>query len=164
MTAKQIILDQFVSCHNEKNWFVPLKDALAGLTSEDAAWHKNSENHSIWQIVNHLIFWNERWLKRFKGGTTEKMDGENSGTFSENSGDKDGWKKSAEKLDEVFAEWETEIQKKDEAFLQSDIFLDPGDSWYAVFAVTTIHNAYHIGQIVTIRKQQGSWNSDNGVK
>jgi hypothetical protein len=26
------------------------------------------------------------------------------------------------------------------------------------------HNAYHIGQIVYLRKLQGSWNPDKGVK
>jgi hypothetical protein len=26
------------------------------------------------------------------------------------------------------------------------------------------HNAYHIGQIVYVRKLQGSWNPDKGVK
>jgi hypothetical protein len=26
------------------------------------------------------------------------------------------------------------------------------------------HNAYHIGEIVMVRKAQGSWNPDNGVK
>lgn len=163
MTSKEIILDQFASCHNEKNWFVPLKDALAGLTAEQSLWNAGSENHSVQQIVNHLIFWNLRWLRRFKGSTPEKMESENSSTFSEDTGDETGWNKSAEKLDEIFTEWETELKKKDEAFLQSDTFLDSGDSWYAVFAVTTIHNAYHIGQIVTIRKQQGSWNPGSGV-
>jgi hypothetical protein len=26
------------------------------------------------------------------------------------------------------------------------------------------HNAYHIGEMVTSRKKQGSWNPENGVK
>jgi hypothetical protein len=26
------------------------------------------------------------------------------------------------------------------------------------------HNAYHIGEIVMVRKAQGSWNPDDGVK
>jgi uncharacterized damage-inducible protein DinB len=26
------------------------------------------------------------------------------------------------------------------------------------------HNAYHIGQIIFVRKEQGSWNPENGVK
>ena len=27
-----------------------------------------------------------------------------------------------------------------------------------------MHNAYHIGEMVTSRKKQGSWNPENGVK
>jgi len=26
------------------------------------------------------------------------------------------------------------------------------------------HNAYHIGQMIYVRKEQGSWNPDKGVK
>lgn len=164
MTQKEIILEQLAACHNQKNWFMPLSDALAGLTAEQASWNDGNENHSVWQIVNHLIFWNERWLIRFKGGTPEKMNGENSSTFSEDKADENGWKKSGEKLDDIFSGWETELKKKDESFLQSEAFPGFEDSWYAALTQTTIHNAYHIGQIVTLRKQQGAWDSNKGVK
>jgi uncharacterized damage-inducible protein DinB len=33
----------------------------------------------------------------------------------------------------------------------------------AISHVST-HNAYHTGQILYVRKLQGSWNPDNGVK
>jgi len=31
-------------------------------------------------------------------------------------------------------------------------------------ATSATHNAYHTGQILYVRKLQGSWNPDNGVK
>ena len=32
-----------------------------------------------------------------------------------------------------------------------------------VFTHITTHNAYHIGQIIYVRKEQGSWDPNNGV-
>jgi hypothetical protein len=47
--------------------------------------------------------------------------------------------------------------------LDKEAFPGYEGSWYDMFAQMTIHNAYHIGQIVHLRKQQGSWNQAQGV-
>ena len=164
MTQKEILLEQMFACRNQKNWFAPLSDAIAGLTAEQASWHDESTNHSVWQIVNHLIFWNERWLTRFKGIIPPKLEGDTATTFSaEDKGD-EMWKLSVNKLDEVLSEWEKELKNAEEAKLQNEALKDFGDSWYAVLSQITIHNAYHIGQIVTLRKQHGTWDLEKGVK
>ena len=161
MTQKKIILEQMAACHNKKNWFVPVSDAVSGLRAEQAVWNAGTENHSVMQIVNHLIFWNGRWLVRFKGGIPEKMEGENSATFT---GDKNTWEEALDKLDKILSLWEEVLKKAGETKLQGEAFKGFGDNWYSVLTQITIHNAYHIGQIVTIRKQQGSWNNEAGVK
>jgi inosine/xanthosine triphosphate pyrophosphatase family protein len=92
------------------------------------------------------------------------MEGENSGTFSENSLSNDTWQNTVIKFENILSEWEQRLKAADDSVLSHEAFEGFGGNWYEVFAQTTIHNAYHIGQIVTIRKQQGSWNSDNGVK
>jgi hypothetical protein len=35
--------------------------------------------------------------------------------------------------------------------------------WWSPLAQQNIHNAYHIGQIVLLRKLQGAWDSSKGV-
>ena len=52
-------------------------------------------------------------------------------------------------------EWEQSVESADEAKLKD---------WYSDIAHIGTHNAYHIGQIVFVRKEQGSWNPDKGVK
>ena len=37
-------------------------------------------------------------------------------------------------------------------------------TWAPEIARIGTHNAYHVGQIVFVRKLQGSWNPDKGVK
>jgi uncharacterized damage-inducible protein DinB len=164
MTSKEIILEQMASCHDKKNWFVPLKDALAGLTAEQAKQSIGSDNHSVWQIVNHLIFWNERWLIRFKGDVPPKMEGDNSGTFSGDPGGETEWQISLQKLNNVLSELEGRLKDTDDSVLKQEAFKGYEATWYEMFTQMTIHNAYHIGQIVTLRKQQGSWNPDQGVQ
>jgi hypothetical protein len=55
-TLKSILLEQLKATHNKEDWFVPVNIAIQGVTPEQAAWKDASENHSIAQLVNHLIF------------------------------------------------------------------------------------------------------------
>ncbi|MBS1947752.1 MAG: DinB family protein [Bacteroidetes bacterium] len=150
---KSILLDQFRATHNKQEWFVPATQALGGLSAEQAMWRQDTSLHSIGQLVNHLIFWDNEELAKFKGEKPVAFNGNNDETFA--SFDKDSWAATVKKLDEVLTEWEKAIARADEKKLQS---------WYAVIANISTHNAYHIGQILYIRKLQKSWNPDKGVK
>lgn len=159
-TLKSILLAQLKSTHNSQEWFVPPIPALAGLTVEQAVWkpgsesHSGSENHSIAQLVNHLTFWNRRQLAKFKEEPPSAYDGNNAETFVPIV-DKAGWDAAVRQLDEVLTAWEQAIESADDAKLQS---------WYSTIAHISTHNAYHTGQILYIRKEQGSWDAAKGVK
>jgi len=58
-------------------------------------------------------------------------------------------------LDQVMTDWENAVEAADEAKVK--------ESASGISHVAT-HNAYHIGEIVMVRKEQGSWNPDKGVK
>lgn len=101
MTTKELFLDQFNACYDEENWFKPLKETLDGLTPEQASWNDGSSNHSILQLVHHLIFWNERYLYRFKEiPLTEMKKSDIDPTFEINEKD---WELTLKKLDEVMS-------------------------------------------------------------
>jgi uncharacterized damage-inducible protein DinB len=165
MDSKQILLEQMQSCHNETNWFVTVNTALAGLTAEQAAWRDGSLVNSIWQITNHLIFWNRRYLDRFKGIPNPEMKGDNDSTFEgeKTSGTDADWKKTAEDMDKIMSEWEEALKETDEAKLEIPMSKDREGPCGSYIALVTLHSAYHIGQIVTLRKQQGSWDKSKGV-
>ncbi len=59
-TFKAVLLEQLKTTHNQEDWFVPVKSAIAGLTLEQAAWKDETDNHSTAQLVNYLIFWNQQ--------------------------------------------------------------------------------------------------------
>ena len=157
MTTKEILLKQMAACHDEESWFVPMTKALSGLTAEQAAWKDSSTNNSIWENVNHLIFWNDRYLLRFNEFETLKFDGNNDSTFKgkKATGTEEDWNSTVEKLYTALSEWQAALNKASEDKLNSD-YSESG-SWYSIIADITAHNAYHLGQIVHTRKLQGSW-------
>lgn len=152
-TLKGILLDQLRTTHNQKDWFVPANIAVEGLTPEQASWTDKSGNHSIGQLVNHLVFWDAQELAKFKGEKPAKYSGNNDETF--NSFNAEQWNGLVKRLDEVMTEWEKAVETADDQKLST---------WAPVIARIGTHNAYHIGQIIYIRKLQGSWNPANGVK
>jgi uncharacterized damage-inducible protein DinB len=152
-TLKSILLEQLRSTHTQADWFVPANTAVEGLTAEQANWTDGKGNHSVGQLVAHIIFWNRRNLAKFKGEPLEKFSGSNDETFT--SFDSKQWAATVKQLDEVMTEWEKAVEIADEAKLKS---------WYSTIAHIGAHNAYHIGQIVYVRKEQGSWDREKGVK
>jgi uncharacterized damage-inducible protein DinB len=163
MNLKQILLEQMRACHDQTSWFVTVNTALAGLTAEQAAWKDGSSNNSIWQVVNHLVFWDHRYLNRFKGIPNPEFKGENDDTFEGGGLTDADWKKTVEEIDNLMSEWEKALNEADESKLETPLDKDPEGTWGAYIAHINIHNAYHIGQVVTLRKQQGSWDKTKGV-
>jgi uncharacterized damage-inducible protein DinB len=152
-TLKSILLEQLRTTHNQKDWFVDANTAVAGLTPEQASWKDNSGTHSVGQLTVHLIFWDKQNLAKFKGEDAAKYSGNNEETF--NSFDAKKWSAAVKELDEVLADWEKAVEAADEKKLEQ---------WAPIIARIGTHNAYHIGQIVFIRKTQGWWDAEKGVK
>ncbi|HXX01513.1 MAG TPA: DinB family protein [Candidatus Acidoferrales bacterium] len=152
-TLRSILLEELKSTHNEKDWFVDADTAVAGLTAEQANWTDGKGNHSVGQLAYHIVYWNQRNLARFKGETPEKFSGNNDETFTQFDSKK--WADTVRQLDAVMTEWEKAVETMDDKKLEE---------WAPVLSRIATHNAYHIGQIVFVRKEQGSWDASKGVK
>lgn len=66
-TALDVLLIQKDDTWDQCNWIVPLSKSLEGLTAEQAAWIPPSGGLSIWQLVNHMYYYNHRLLCRMQG-------------------------------------------------------------------------------------------------
>ncbi len=152
-SLKSVLGNQLKTTHDKQEWFVPVNMALQGVSAEQAGWKDGSGNHSIGQLAHHLLFWNERVLLQLKGIEPPKFDGSNDETFD--SFNKTQWEHTVKRLNEVLQEFEQIIGQGDDEFLKS---------WAGTIANVSTHNAYHTGQIIFVRKLQGSWNPDKGVK
>jgi uncharacterized damage-inducible protein DinB len=152
-SAKAILLQQLKNTHTQKEWFVPVNIALEDLTPEQAMWRDSSGNHSIGQLAFHLFFWNKRLLRKFNGDSIPDFTGNNEETFTDF--DQVTLDKTISGLDSVLTAFEKGIEQADEKKLTE---------WYATLANMNIHNAYHTGQILYIRKMKKSWDAEKGVK
>jgi uncharacterized damage-inducible protein DinB len=152
-TLRGVLLEQLKTTHNNKDWFVPANIAVQGLTAEQATWTDGKGNHSIGQLAYHLVFWNAQSLAKFKGQTPAKFSGNNDETF--NDFDTKKWNDTVQQLDKVMTDLEKFVESADEKTLEKNA---------STIAHIGTHNAYHIGQIIYIRRLQGSWNPENGVK
>jgi hypothetical protein len=148
---RSVLLDQLKSTHNKSNWFVSANVAVDGLTAEQAAW-KDKGNHSVGQLTHHIVFWNERVLQELNGQKPAAYSGKNDETFD--SFDKKAWADLVNRLDAVMVGIEKVVQEADEEKLKK---IAP------TIANVGAHNAYHTGQIVVVRKQQGAWDPAKGV-
>ena len=152
-TLREVLLAELKSTHGAEEWFVPANIAVKGLTAEQASWTDGKGNHSIGQLAYHLVFWNRRNLQVLKGEKPEKFSGNNDETFDKFDTKK--WNEIVQQLDDVMNELEKWVETADETKLKQSA---------QVFTHISTHNAYHIGQIIYVRKEQGSWDPKNGVR
>lgn len=161
MTSKKshIFAEQIMLFHNEKGWYPPVRDVVKGLTAEQAKW-KEGVNHSIWELLAHLTFWNERWLKRFRAESVDQLETNEATFFKEDAdrGDEQTWAELLEHFDYVMNAWRKELLACEDAKMDEALSFDPDCTWWEALSCLTTHNTYHLGQMIMIRKQQGSWN------
>ena len=152
-TLKSILLLQLQEIHNKEEWFVPANIAVEGLTADQANWTDGKGNHSPGQLAYHLAFWNKSSLARMRGEQPPKFSGNNDETFT--NFDAKQWADTVKQLDESLTQLEKLVENADDKQL---------NEWSPTIEKIATHNAYHIGQIIYVRKQQGSWNPEKGVK
>ena len=149
-----VLLEQLRTTHNQEDWFVPISIAIDGLTAEQAQWKPAGKDaHSVGQLAYHIWYWDQRSLQEFKGEKPMAFDGNNNETFDKFSAAE--WDDLVKKLNQTLADWETAVEQADDAKLAAKA---------SQIAHIGAHNAYHVGQILYVRKLQGSWNPDKGVK
>lgn len=152
-TLRDVLLAELKSTHNSEEWFAPANVAVKGLTAEQANWSDGKGNHSVGQLAYHILFWDRQSLAKLKGETPEKYSGNNDETFTKF--DPKSWNETVKGLDQVMSDLEKWVETADEAQLEQHAEL---------FTHISTHNAYHTGQIIYVRKEQGSWDPANGVK
>jgi uncharacterized damage-inducible protein DinB len=155
--SKEVLSDQLSANANKKSWYVPFSESVKNLTEEDAFWKADEESNSIAEIVHHLLHWNKTWQKRYKESSVHAVPvvENNDGTFSIEKNRQ--FDELQNQLLETLLHWQEIL---DENQLESDVEGFSSTKWWEVLASVTTHNAYHIGQIIFIRKMQKSWYHD----
>lgn len=161
VTLRSTLLDGLHASHDKAEWFVPVNTAIAGLRPDQARWipvnsvgrAEPNANHSVGMLTYHLWFWNARALAKLKKEKIPQAPGNNDETF--NDFNADTWAQTVKNLDEIMKSLEHLVAQASDAEITM---------WAPTLRDIAEHNAYHTGQILYVRKLQGSWNPSDGVK
>ncbi|MBS1495197.1 MAG: DinB family protein [Bacteroidetes bacterium] len=153
-TIKQLLVEQYAACYNEESWFKPLKDVISDLSDEEFKWKESEEQHSIRQLVIHLLFYNEKYYMRFIGTPLPAVHikSDNDPTFDDNDLSKEELlNKFYKVMDGLYEAMKNSPEEK----FDERPFSDPDKTWlwWETLHNMNIHNAYHLGQMMLIKKQ-----------
>jgi uncharacterized damage-inducible protein DinB len=162
MNFRENLLAQFTVCFDENGWFVALKNALDGVTAEQAAWKPDGVQNSIWETLSHVNFYNYAYVERFKGRVYEYPTDDNDATFAADKGD-EAWSSEVERFNAIMNEFRELIRKADETKFDLPVSETNPTKWSTLISNINAHNAYHGGQIMLLRKLQGAWDPHKGV-
>ncbi len=140
-----------------KGSHVAAKNALEGLQWKMAGAHHDGAPHTIFQLLNHMTFWQE-WVLKW-------LDGEDPAVPKHAPG---GWPGSASPANA--GEWRRTVTRFQKGVgelgrkaHEGDIFSKRG-KWSRLGMLHTIasHNSYHLGQVVLMRQMLGAWPPPSG--
>lgn len=151
----EVLLENWDYVMDVEDWAPPLSTALEGVNSEQASWKPEGvAGNSIWETVNHLTYYKERLLRKLKGLEQLPDLENNDATFTVTESGEDAWNGAVARLKTVHASLREIIEALEEgAYDWGGSGHAPGEEVMSLI----LHDSYHTGQIVLVRKLQGSW-------
>lgn len=152
--ANDVLLNQLSANANDPGWHSPFQQSVEHITEDEAFWTPANDSHSIAEIVQHLLYWNETWQTRYRESRVNAVPaiGDNHKSFI--ISDHATFTELRDRLLAVLLQWQELLT---EAKLEQEVngYPEPA-KWWEMISNAATHNAYHIGQIVYIRKLQKS--------
>ncbi|OKP83674.1 DinB family protein [Paenibacillus sp. P32E] len=152
--AKEVLSNQLLANANDPSWYVTFTESVQGLSEDEALWKVDEDSNSIAELVQHLLYWNQTWQTRYLEASVHAVPSVESNNLTFQLPQSTSFEQLQTRLLEVLLNWQRLLT---EAQLAEDVLEFPGSQWWEIVGNVTTHNAYHIGQIVFIRKLQKSW-------
>lgn len=132
-------------------WHGPsLRELLDGVTAEQAAAKPIPNAHSVWELVNHIIAWEQIARRRLEGAEEIAIPDEvNFPPVTDAS--ETAWQTTLQSLEAGNRGLRESIRKIDDAKLEE---ITPGASYSIYFLLHGViqHDLYHAGQIALLKK------------
>lgn len=155
MNRKAIVLHLWDTSYDIEGWHPPLKDALEKLHHEGALWRPHKAAHNIWELLNHLICYKDRFICRLDGKPFDPAITDNEQTFQRGIGSTEQeWQARLSHLAHIQAVIRDRISALSDADLDKPLPDTPIGGQVLSLAS---HDSYHTGQIMFLRKLQGLW-------
>lgn len=158
VSIQTVLITQLESCLKETHWFASAEYALKSITLEEATWRDQGFTNSIIDILNHLHYWNSHAYSKFTNKIEHDQNYTNEETFFKKEviqSDQELQEK-IESFQHLMLQWKERLKESDNATLMKEAF--PGTAWWEHISNMLLHTAHHLGQIIYLRKKQGTWN------
>ncbi len=136
-------------------WHGPsVKESIAGMSAEEAAWSPAPNLHCAWKLVLHLTAWMEEVAERMHGRHhMEPLRGDFPDTGEING---ENWEKAQQDLEGALKALLAALEQfPDERLMERSVTgKGPGLPYFDVLAGVAQHNTYHAGQIVMMRRMR----------
>lgn len=148
---KHDLLALYDFAHTRDNWSEPLNDALDGVTASTAAWKPAPDEHSIWDIVNHMTLWTNIAAELFHDPEAEPPESWPKPTDPSDA----AWQSTRAALDSALQSLREQLAgaSPEQLFTIKD---QQNRTLFVRIGCVYIHNAYHTGQITKLRDQAES--------
>ncbi len=123
-------------------WAVAWGKAVDGLTAQQASWKPHADRHSIWQIINHILFWREITFRRLAGGASPER----------SEVDRRNWEEPAEATEAAWTAARGRYADSHQEVLRT---LRGDETRLNRFLYHLPHDSYHVGQIMYLRALLG---------
>jgi len=150
MTEGQRILDQYdramhgAAWHGDAIWQI-----LDGISAERAALRPIANAHSVWEIVEHMAFWEDVAAKRLGGLRAGLVEDRNFPAAPEAT--EANWQQTLDQFRASNQAFREALQKLDPVRLD-DLSAAGKRSFYDEVHGLIEHNVYHAGQIALLAK------------
>lgn len=141
---------------------------IRGIPSKLANYRLQGYPHSIFQILSHVNFWMEYELRRIRQEDAPYPVHAAESWPSDSSPASDAeWKQAEARFVALLGELSA-LAKSDQEFLNREvkpmhaIHSQQSSSVLAVLWQTAVHNSYHLGQIILLRRLLSSWPEQAG--
>lgn len=127
----------------------PMWQILEGISVETAAARAVPEAHTIWEIVMHMIFWEEVATERLAGGRAGLVQERNFPPMPEHT--EEAWRKTLDQLRASNRSFREALSQLDAAKLD-DLSAAGKRTFYDEAHGLIEHHIYHLGQIALLKK------------
>jgi uncharacterized damage-inducible protein DinB len=153
MEETKRVLKLFSDLYDGNSWIdVTIAGTLKNVNYRQAYTKVASNLNSIWEIVNHLVSWRETVLKRMNGVTIDEPQNNFFEPVKNNSDE--AWQATLYRFDESQKTWQQFLAGFDDHNLEK-YYSQSKYTYYDLMHGILQHDAYHLGQIVLLKKMVG---------
>ena len=158
MSSNQEVLEKVLrQALSGRGAHVETGPALEGLDWELAGSRPHGVAHSVFQLLNHMIYWQDfslRWLDGNKPATPE---------HASESWPGDSSPKDAEEWEEALRQCRRGLDELKGWVEKREFFFDAGHkATVEILQLICSHNSYHFGQVVLVRQLLCAWPPPGG--